>query len=205
MKNFILMSATCVVIAFTCITAIAQREIPPQKRALIRELFALSDMDSGAVDGLSPIVAEHHKSLAAMATASVENDRELDEASKVELRTTIKKYLDAHVSSLEMRLQAFVTKDANVSQIIEEAATPVFDQSLTEEDLKALIVFYKSPTGRKLIALQPQLGRVVATGYNQKFEPQLSEFLRKANEEASLYITNAVIEKRKALIKPRKW
>ena len=56
---------------------------------------------------------------------------------------------------IELFVQKLQTKD--LSQAILDAAVPIYDKYLSDDDIKSLIQFYESPVGRKLAAVTPAL------------------------------------------------
>ena len=56
---------------------------------------------------------------------------------------------------IELFVQKLQTKD--LSQAILDAAVPIYDKYLSDDDIKSLIQFYESPAGRKLAAVTPAL------------------------------------------------
>lgn len=47
-------------------------------------------------------------------------------------------------------------KEVNPNEVV-ELTIPIYDKYLTEEDIDGLITFFKSPTGKKFVSVQPQL------------------------------------------------
>ncbi|MCA1622011.1 MAG: DUF2059 domain-containing protein [Acidobacteria bacterium] len=61
--------------------------------------------------------------------------------------------------ALAVRIMEEETRRAFTAERMVEELVPIYERYLTAEDIKALIVFYESPAGRKLVAVQPQLIR----------------------------------------------
>jgi uncharacterized protein len=71
----------------------------------------------------------------------------------------------------------YMSADTTYQEFLERVYYPVYDQYFTESDLKDLVAFYKTPIGRKLVSISPQLS---ATSQKLTFEiimPRLSEII----------------------------
>jgi uncharacterized protein len=71
----------------------------------------------------------------------------------------------------------YMNAETTYQEFLERVYYPIYDQYFTESDLKDLVAFYKTPIGRKLISISPQLS---ATSQKLTFEiimPRLSEIM----------------------------
>jgi uncharacterized protein len=71
----------------------------------------------------------------------------------------------------------YMSAETTYQEFLERVYYPIYDQYFTESDLKDLVAFYKTPIGRKLISISPQLS---ATSQKLTFEiimPRLSEIM----------------------------
>jgi hypothetical protein len=60
---------------------------------------------------------------------------------------------------------------------------PVVDKYYTEDDLKNLIAFYKSPTGRKVLEVMPQMMGDIMVRTNEIIKPRFDEISRQILDE----------------------
>jgi uncharacterized protein len=49
--------------------------------------------------------------------------------------------------------------EARLDEFVMERLVPIYDQYLSHEDIKALIVFYESPLGKKLLQVMPRMSQ----------------------------------------------
>ena len=71
-------------------------------------------------------------------------------------------------------------KETSTESIV-ESLVPVYDKYLSSEDLKAIIAFYESPAGKKLVASQPQIAqdsRVVGQKWGSDLAKKIHERLK---------------------------
>jgi uncharacterized protein len=82
-----------------------------------------------------------------------------------------------NISSALDEFGKYMSAETTYQEFLERIYYPVYDQYFTETDLKDLVAFYKTPIGRKLISISPQLS---ATSQKLTFEiimPRLSEII----------------------------
>jgi uncharacterized protein len=73
----------------------------------------------------------------------------------------------------------YMSAGTTYQEFLQRVYYPVYDQYFTESDLNDLVAFYKTPIGRKLISISPQLS---ATSQKLTFEiimPRLSEIINR--------------------------
>ena len=49
--------------------------------------------------------------------------------------------------------------EARIEEFVTERLVPIYDQHLSHEDIKGLIVFYESPLGKKLLQVMPLMSQ----------------------------------------------
>ena len=72
-------------------------------------------------------------------------------------------------------------KEVDAGEII-EMVVPIYAKHFTREDIKAMVEFYKSPVGRKMIAKQPQI-TMESMKVGEAWGQGISERLMKRLEE----------------------
>jgi hypothetical protein len=75
-------------------------------------------------------------------------------------------------------------KEVHTDELV-ELIVPVYDRNLTHDDVKALIKFYESPTGRKFVSVLPKITQESMT-VGEKWGRQLAErVVQKLQSQAS--------------------
>ena len=72
-------------------------------------------------------------------------------------RPEVQKQFNDIVSRMAMKYRDRVVKKVDVNQLIEQVSYPVYDKYFTETELRDIIGFYKSSTGKKAISMMPQI------------------------------------------------
>jgi uncharacterized protein len=136
--------------------ASAQETISPQKRMLIKELLVVTESDKNADDILNVMLAQTEAELPNILANILDNDPSLSKLSQTEL-AELKKKINASAQRFSKRYRELLPQRVNFASIVEKISYPLYDKYLTESELKDLIAFYKTPTGKKSISIMPQL------------------------------------------------
>lgn len=153
MRNTIKLAGLSLLLAGSfCTAAHAQDEIKPEKRALIKELYLTTKADKMAATFTNLILTQMERDLPKMLAELPEmsdlKSKQSAEAQKAILESTGRVY---------SRFKDLIPERINFAEVMERILYPIYDRFFTEEELKDLIAFYKSPTGQKSIDVMPQL------------------------------------------------
>jgi len=66
---------------------------------------------------------------------------------------------------------------------MENVYYPLYDKYFTEEDLQAMIDFYKTPTGKKTISVMPQLLQESMQRVSQIIQPEATRIFKEIFEQ----------------------
>jgi hypothetical protein len=158
-------------IGFTWVgTAEAQTPVSPQKKVLIKELLELTNAKNNAElmmqQSLLSMEAELPKLVAGMlANSGVEGDALKKQASDLALRIS-KRYRERFPQVI------------NLSQVTEEITYSVYSKFYTEDELKDMISFFKTPTGKKTITLAPKVMAESMQLSNQMILPKVVQLIQ---------------------------
>jgi hypothetical protein len=64
-------------------------------------------------------------------------------------------------------------------QMLETVLYPTYDEYFTEDDIKGMIAFYKTPTGEKMISVSPQLTQTIFKRTFEVLTPYIAEITDK--------------------------
>lgn len=176
LKVFIIFSA---IVLFGVTSAFAQQSISPEKTALIREVMELTGTDKlGVKTEVSSI--DFEQSLLSL----IEQDKDLRDSQKQELR---KLAAEAH-KRVEQQLRGFNADEANSSQLLQEVGIRLFDKNFTEDELRELVVFYRTTAGGKSAKFMMTFVTDLSNAYGEEYSQKIQVFLTtKANEEIELF------------------
>ena len=153
MKNAIkLAGLSLLLVGSLCSSANAQSEIKPEKRALIKELYLATKADKMAETFTNAILTQMERDLPKVLSELPEIKDLKSKEGKHSPETVVE--IAARVLA---RFKELVPERINFAEVMEQMFYPIYDKFFTEEELKDLVAFYKSPTGQKSIGVMPQL------------------------------------------------
>jgi uncharacterized protein len=168
--------------------AAAAAPADPAKQAAIKELLDAIDAQKlvGAIGNSAQMQAKQLVP-AILSDALSENKSLTDKQKQAAVPTLQKNSVPKLVDSAG---QVFATD--SFRQDAMQAQVDAYAKYYSTQEIKDLTTFYKSPTGRKFIEVQDQVGRDVVNGLMQKYMPQ------------SIKATRDQADKEVAAVKPGK-
>lgn len=173
-------SALCLIALFALgsLTGAAQNTPTPEKLSLIKEFLTITQATKGANDTSDLMMGLQAAETAKMIDSLIDDDKSMTAERKAELKKTVAESTER--SSARMR--DFFKTRLKFEEIIEQTAIPVYDKHFSADELRQLIAFYKTPVGKRMIEVTPQLTIELMTGMMEKMMPKLQEFMREAAE-----------------------
>lgn len=170
-----------------CVAADAQEPIPNEKRELIKELLDLTGVTKSVNAMLEAMSAQQERDLPG-AIAQMSTQREsLTPAERVELDRQIR---ESALRAMQ-RVKDFFHR-INYPQMVADLAVPIFDKHYSESELRELIVFYKSPVGRKSVDVQPAMITEMMVGISKDLLPMIQDEVKKIVEEETKEATQHI-------------
>jgi hypothetical protein len=155
--------------------------IAPEKRALIKELLEITESTKNAQQVMEAMMRSE---LPKLVSTVLQNNPALDSD-----RPEVQQQFNNIVSRMASKYRDRVIQKINVDQLIEQVSYPIYDQYFTESELRDIIGFYKSSTGKKAISVLPQIVGDSMSRTNEILLPQLSSIMTEIITEE---IINAV-------------
>jgi len=153
-------SVTAHIVLLFCLSiavpAFAQDSPSTTKMALIKELMALMEVSANAEALSSQIMERMRGTLLKLFSENIRKILTEEGTAKIDA-----KKLEAQVDEISLRIvnriQVEMKSRINLQDVIDQIGSQVYDKYFTEAEVKDMITFYKSPTGRKSIKLIPKL------------------------------------------------
>ena len=123
------------------------------KRALIKELYTAMNVDRMAEQSANIIMDQLNKELPSMLAQVLGDSMEL----KGKPREEFERALIQSSDRVNARIKELLPQRISWPETMEQIFYPIYDKHFTEEELRDLVVFYKSPTGQKAIRVMPDL------------------------------------------------
>jgi hypothetical protein len=94
--------------------------------------------------------------------------------------------VDETIQRILTRIRAEVPKRINYNEITEKVAIEIYDKNFTEDEMKDLIAFNKTPTAQKFIKLLPQITAEVTPGIDKSTPPEPTQLIGELFEKVAL-------------------
>ena len=145
-------------------------EISQTKQEMIRELLAIV-----GIVGLAEQMREQQSSIELMLMQpSYPQMMELAASEQADLSEENRQLLLARLENFDafaQRFHALFIERVNFSEIIETVYLPLYDKYFDEQELQQMLVFYRTPLGRKSIEVMPGLMQEAAQGVEEAVRP----------------------------------
>jgi hypothetical protein len=183
MTRTLLITMLCVFISAS--VSNAQQTITPEKKALIKELLEVTGGHKTSEDMVNAMLEQMEKELPKLMSLMIENDRHLASTEKEDLKKDVTKVaLRASKRYREMFMQR-----VNIGQMVDDLSYPLYDKFFTEAEIRDLIIFYKSSTGKKTIEVMPSLMAESIAKTSEALLPTIQQIIKEVTEdELSRYI-----------------
>ena len=149
-----------------------QEEIPPQKRALIREYLEVTHVRKTADDILDAALSQAANDLPELLSEMLKSDSTLTAAEREQALQKVNE-----VTTRIMRRYAEGIRQINFAQIMEDFTASIANKYFTEDELRDLIAFYRTPTGQKSISVLPRIFAESSSQLRQAIGPQVEHLM----------------------------
>jgi uncharacterized protein len=126
-----------------------------ERRALIKELLELTGGNNTAKTIIDTMLEQQNQTIQATVAQSLDKFKDLEPAKRERLTQRIK----AEYQNSSARIQEILKKEVTTEFLLDTVVVPVYSKYYTDEDLKSIVAFYKSPAGKKMVEVTPQLVR----------------------------------------------
>jgi len=150
-------------------TKLSAPVISDEKRALIKELLEITESGKNAQQIMDTMVRAE---LPKLVSTVLENVPALNSD-----RPEVQKKFSDLVSRMAVKYRDRVVKKIDLGQLIEQISYPIYDKYFTESELRDIIGFYKSSTGKKAIAILPQLTVESMSRTNEILLPKITSIM----------------------------
>ena len=130
----------------------ARAEISESKRLLIRDLLQLSGGGQAAEQVAQSFLAQIQHVYGSMVEEVVASESDLSAEEEQTLREHLADF-DRFASAFSARFAERIDLDA----ALEAVYVPLYDKYFAETELREIVAFYRTPAGRKMIAVLPSV------------------------------------------------
>ena len=180
-------------ITAVCIAAVAlpsvghsQEPIPEAKKQLVTELIVVMQLEQNSQKTLEAVMAQMATQFPQMLTEVSATRKDLTPEQQEQVKREAARGLERSLARFRERLGALYTS----REFFEQVYYPVYAKYFTESDLRDLLLFYQSPTGQKMLRVQPEF---LADTLKRSFEvvgPKLQQMMQELVKEELERIKN---------------
>ena len=175
---------------FNCVLSQQQsqinaNQISPEKRALISELLEATEAKKNALAVFNAMLDENEKQMPDIVWQGLLSQKEIQELD-AEAKEALRKELLAESDRMNKRIRELFSAGIDMARVIEDVSVDLYDKYFTEDEIKDLIVFYKSHTGRKTTEVLPKMFGESMTNTMDAIKPKVLEIVAQlVNEETA--------------------
>jgi hypothetical protein len=167
------------------------QSIAPEKLALIRELIGLVNSKQ-TIDAMLKAQSEQmEQQLPEIVWQAVSRMEELKSLTPAQTET-LRLQVQANSARTGRRMYDLLMEKIDFDKLIEDISIPLHDKYFSEGELRDLVVFYKSPTGKKVIDVMPNLIVESMTRTSDLFMPKIMEMMTELQREETQLVTKEI-------------
>jgi uncharacterized protein len=125
------------------------------------------------------MLAEQETELPKLIASLIESNTSLTAAQK---QRSLKQS-DAIAARIIVRTRDMI-KDMDLPQMVEDIMYPVYDKYFTESELRDIVAFYKTPTGKKTVSVMPDLFKDSMVAAQTALKPKIDKYIRDSKKAA---------------------
>jgi uncharacterized protein len=171
------MKKTMIIAAAVALTFAAQsikaQEPAKTKSDLVRELLAVTDFRNTALSTVDTMITELDKQYPRIFEGIIDQDPDLTPSQRQKIKEGFGESMPRFSALLRKRIRQRI----DLGQLMEEIALPLYAKYFSEDELRDLISFYKTPTGQKTLSVLPQLFGDSVREASQKLGPPLTNIV----------------------------
>lgn len=167
------------------------QEISPEKRALVKELVDVLNVRKSAKDMLEVIEAQMQKQMVDMMWQTLSQMKEMNELTEAEKQEMQDKVKENAQQGFKRFLDS-LNKRVDFGQLTEDVSISVYAKYFTEKELKDLIVFYNSDTGKRSMEIAPSLMAESMSQTGERLEPVMNDIMRDIASDDTNKLRNEV-------------
>ena len=153
------------------------QEISPEKRALVKELVEAINVRKSAKDMFEVIETQMQKQMVDTMWQTLSQMKEMKELTD-EDRQDLQDKIKQNAQQGFKRFVDSLNKRVDFGQLTEDVSISIYAKYFTEKELKDLIVFYNSDTGKRSMEIAPSLMAESMSQTSERLMPVMDDIMR---------------------------
>ena len=156
------------------------KPISAEKRALIKELLEITEARKNLISSIDSMIrSDLSEIVSTVLKKAPDLGSNLPEAEDK---------LMAIVTKMATKYRDRVLKEIDVNQLVEQVAFPIYDKYFTEAEMREIVEFYKSATGKKALGLTSQIFGDSISRTGEILLPKMSKIMKEVISEGLLNV-----------------
>jgi len=161
-------------LALLCLAGVQAAELGAEKRQAIQTLIDTLNLKAMGPQMMQQLAGQGEAIMRQTAQGLIDANAELSEAQRAEAR----QMLERELPGLAMELNVSLAK-LDLSPIVNEVIFSVYGKHFETTEIRDMTAFYRSPTGRKVLRLLPQVTQESMQLSMERIAPLAEEAARK--------------------------
>ena len=184
-------------------TVAVKQAMTPEKRALIARLLDVTESRKAAVEIFKAMLDQQDTQLSDPSWDVSGGQKEIHGLSKFE-KDELRKKSRENSARMSKRMRELFTERIDFAQLVEDIFYDLYDKYFTEAEIKDLVTFYSSPTGKKSVELQPKMFAESMSSAAVLMKPKVLEIMTEFSKEEEARIQKEYdTETAKQPVKPK--
>ena len=158
------------------------RPITAEKRAAIAELLEAIDFNKNMLALIDSMAEAEEKQLPELTWEALSNTKEIQDLSAAD-REALKQSMIENSTRDSKRIRNLMMSKMDLPAVVGQITYKLYDKYFSEGEIKDLIAFYRSPTGRKSIEVMPSLFSESMNETIVALKPKMAEIMNELREE----------------------
>ena len=167
--------------------AAAQEAQTTKKQELIRELLVATEARNTGVRVMDSMIAEMSRQYPQVIERMADASPELTPAQRQKLKESVGERQARFLKLFGERLKQRI----DLGQVMEEISAALYDKYFSEDEIRDLVAFYKTPTGKKTLSVLPQMLATSMQQANEKLTPVVINVVTELVHEETERIKNS--------------
>jgi uncharacterized protein len=156
--------------------------VAPAKRDLIRQILDLTNSRKSTEAMFSAQFDEMERQMPEIqwqAISSLDEFKKLTAAQQANIKTKVSE----SSAQLAQRIKELFLQRIDMKQMVEEISYTMYDKHFSEGELRDLVAFYQSETGKKVVAEMPALYAEAIAKAGELISPKVKEIVEQSQQE----------------------
>jgi hypothetical protein len=160
-----------------------QYNISPEKRELIKQLATVTKLNE-MTEKTTGIMLDQFALQVPGMLSQVVGDPSMTGKEKADFDKAVAE----STTRVMKRIKDLLPTRVNISDLMNQIFYPIYDKYFTEQELRDLVAFYKTPTGQKSIEVMPDLFKETLDKTSELLNAKLSALVREVFEEEKKHL-----------------